>query len=153
MTPDIETVKKAVAALLGTSGFADALAAVNADQNDGYTTPGLAAIYPYERLVPEAYPVVELQGLNGVYDVGEDVKDLTHRFAIVVTQVGDNEATVTTDVERLLRAIRDFLWRSTLNGLTAPVLIGEENYSQLAAARDHPFVKGGMLILTAQTFA
>lgn len=157
MTGDIETVKKGIAEALASPAFAAALTAVNVEQDDGYTTAAPAVIYPYERAVPEAYPVFELQGLSTAYDPNDDVKNATHRIAVVCTQVGDNEASITTDVERLIRAARDLLWRSVLNadrGL-APMLVESENYSQLTPNPngDGTFVKGGMLILSAETFA
>lgn len=156
MTGDIETVKKGIAAALGSSAFTDVLAAVNAEQGDGYTTPPPSVIYPYERAVPETYPAIELQGLTSTYNVDDDVKAVTHRIAVVVTQVGDNEQSITTDIERLVRAIRDLLFRSVLDaqrGL-APILIESENYSALTPnPKTGALVKGGMVVLSATTFA
>lgn len=154
LTGDIETVKAAIAADLASSGFTDVLAAVNAEKNDGYTTPGPAAVYDYERAALEAYPAVELQGLTTTYEVDDDVKAATHQIAIVWTQVGDNEQTVTKDVERLVRATRDRLWRSVLGGQVglAPMLVMSEDYSALApSAQGQPFMKGGRLIVAATT--
>jgi hypothetical protein len=151
---DVEAVKKTLATWLASSRFSDALAAVNAEQNDGYTTPGLQAVYGYERAVIEAYPAVELQGLRTDYAQDDDLKNATHSIAIVFTQVGDNEAAVTTDVERLVRAARDMCWRSVLDaqeGL-APLVVVSEDYSALAPdPNGNPFMKGGRLIVAAQT--
>lgn len=156
MTGDIETVKQGIAAALASSAFTDALAAVNAEQGGAYATPPPAVIYPYERAVPETYPAIELQGLTSTYNVEDDVKQVTHRIAVVVTQVGDNEQTITTDIERLVRATRDLLFRSVLDGQRglAPMLIESENYSALAPnPRTGALMKGGMVVLAATTFA
>lgn len=153
MTGDIESVKTAIAAALNGTGFTDALAAVNVDKNDGYTTPGPAVGYPYERAVLEAYPAFELVGLATGYGEDEDLKKATHQIAVLWTVAGDNEATLTTDVERLVRATRDLLWRSVLGGQVglAPMLVVSDDYSPLAPGNGHPFMKGGRVIVSATT--
>lgn len=166
MVGDIESVKTELAAVLAntataidrfgaTKYFNDALDTVNAEKNDGHVTPYPASIYPYERAVIESYPAVELQGLVTTYQPEDDVKAGTQRVAVVWTVVGDNEASVTTDVERLVRATRDVLWRSLLSadlGL-APIHVESEDYSALAPGGPNPFMKGGRVVLVIDGFA
>jgi hypothetical protein len=152
---DVESVKAAIADVCASAVFGDQLAVVNAEKNDGHTTPGLAVIYSYERMTPETYPCLEIIGLNGTYTPEDDVKEVTHRIALVFTVVGDNEQTVTSDVERLVRTARDVFWRSVLGGLVGlePMHVETEDYSELIKPNDGPFIKGGKLILAAATLA
>lgn len=155
MTGDIETVKAAIAAALLSADFATALAAVDTEKNDGSTTPGPAFGYPYERAVLEGYPAFELQGLQTTYNSNGDVKEATHQIGVVWTLAGDNEAVLTQVLERLVRATRDFLWRSTLSGQIglAPMLVKSENYSALQPGTNTPLLKGCVVIIEATTFA
>lgn len=153
MSGDMEAVKTALAKWLSGPQYSDALAAVDAEKGDGNVTPGLQAVYAYERTKLEAYPAVELQGLRTDYAADDDVKQATHAIAIVFTQVGDNEETITREVERLIRAARDLFWRSVLDGQEGltPILVTSEDYSPLAPAIGAPFQKGGHLIVAATT--
>lgn len=152
---DVESVKAVIATIAGSTVFSDQLAAVNAEKNDGYTSAGLAAIYDYERAEIEAYPCLEIVGLTETYNPDEDVKDDTIRVALIFTVVGDNEQTLTKDVERLMRTARDVFWRSVLNGAVgaAPVTVETGDYSELTRGQNQPFMKGGRLILAVPTLA
>lgn len=155
MPGDIEDVKAGVALWIASSRFTDALAAVNAEKADGYTTPDPRAVYAYERAVLENFPAAEVIGLNTVYEPDSDVKAATHRISVVWTQVGDTEATVATDVERLVRATVDAFWRSVLDGRRAlkPIGVDHDDYSQLDSGRENgAFMKGGSVILICETY-
>jgi hypothetical protein len=159
---DIESVKKEIAAVLknttgainqfGTAVFFNAtLDAVNTEKADGRTTPYPAEIWEYEKAALGAYPAAELQALTTQYAPEDDVKIASHRIAVVWTVVGDNEATVTTDIERLVRTTRDVFWRTVLaadlGGI--PMVVESEQYSALAPALGQPFMKGAQVMLIA----
>jgi hypothetical protein len=126
---------------------------VNAEKNDGYTTPGCRRSTPTSGRSSKRIRRWSCRGCARTTRQDDDLKNATHAIAIVFTQVGDNEATVTTDVERLVRAARDLFWRSVLDaqeGL-APILVVSEDYSALAPGNGYPFMKGGRLIVAATT--
>lgn len=156
---DIESVKAKLVTWIQSSRFTDCLDAVNTEKDpsgEGYQTPAPTSIYGYEREVPESYPAIVLRGLGTVYDNSSAAKQATHRIAVLVFQVADTEARVTQDVERLVRALRDLLHRSVLDGslVLMPILLEAEEYSDLLPADGgNPLMKGALLSIAATTYA
>jgi hypothetical protein len=158
---DLEDVKREIAAALRGAPFLTVLAAVDAEKPGTIVTPGPAAIFEGEiasgRLSASGYPVAEVIGLKTTYDPeSQQSKLATHELSILWTQAGDDELTITTHLERLVRATRDFFWPATgpviVQALaSAPIAIVSEEYTALLPSRDHPFVKGSSTLLQVQT--
>jgi hypothetical protein len=163
---DLETIVAAIAAALSGPVFADLLAAVDIALNlrdaDGnvIATPAPAAVYGYERAELEAYPAAEIIGVETVYDPQADEAAGTHRIGIDWTQLGDNEQTVTRDVQRLVLATRLFFRRNLIAEAAValgigPVLIESEGYGRLARAETagNPLVKSGHVVLAVSSWS
>jgi len=155
VTGDPESLSKAFAAWVSSSRYSDALTAVNNEKADGHVTPAPRAVYPHERVVPEDYPAVQVIVTAGDYDPDADTKDVSYEFMVAFAQVGDSEAAVTTDVQRLMRAGRDVFFRSVLDGGLGlqPIGIVREDYSQLGNYNGSAFLKAGWVTFRATTFS
>lgn len=159
MQGDIEDVKRELATMLRSAAFVACLAAVDAEKPVATVTPGPAVVFEGEKanLSGVGYPVAEVVGLKTSYDENaQQSKVATHEVSILWTQVGDDELTITTQLERLVRATRDLFWPATgpvnLPALaSAPILIGSEEYTALLPAQGHPFVKGSSTMLRVET--
>lgn len=147
---DIEDVKRELALLLASAVFVTALAAVDAEKGGTRATPRPTKVNEFEKMstTDVGYPVGEVIGHRTMYStLDQQVKTAVHEIDIVWTQVGDDEATITADLERLVRATRDLLWPQAgpiaLPAIpTEPIVIASEEYTQLMPAQQHPFVKG-----------
>lgn len=154
---DIEDAKHEVALQLTAASFTTLLAAIDAEKAGSVTTPVAAAVFEGEKQTKSAdgYPVAEIVGLRTLYDSNsEQSKDALHDIAVIWVQVGDDELTITRQLERLVRATRDTFWNALLPAIaSAPVQVVSEEYSGLLPAQDHPFVKASQTILQIRTFA
>lgn len=161
MKGDIEDVKHELALLLQAASFLTLLTAVDLEKGTSVVTPGPAVVFEGEKanLTGQGYPVCEVIGLRTVYEAASDqTKTATHDVQVSWTQVGDDELTITTQVERLVRATRDLLWPHdgpiNLPALaSAPIELVSEEYSELFKGKDVPFVKGSMTVLRVTTFS
>ncbi len=155
-TGDMEDVCQAIAETLDSDAFRDALDAVDAEKGDDRETPDLRVVYPHERAEPESYPCAQVVAYRTVYDPDADQKSRTLSIGIVFGVVGDNEALITQDLKRLVRAAVDLFWRSVLGGSVGlqPILVEAEDYGELTPVEGaHPLLKGARLALQATTHA
>lgn len=161
MRGDIEDVKHELALLLQAASFVTLLTAVDAEKGTSVVTPAPAAIFEGEKASKTGmgYPVAEVIGLRTVYDNPSDqAKVAIHDVQIAWTHVGDDELTITTQVERLVRATRDLVWphdgpASLTNLASAPIELVSEEYSELFKGKDVAFVKGSMTVLRVTTLS
>lgn len=161
MRGDIEDVKHELALLLQAPGFLTLLTAVDAEKSTTIVTPGPAAVFEGEKASKTGmgYPVAEVIGLRTTYDApSNEAKVAIHDVQIAWTQVGDDELTITTHVERLVRATRDLVWPAngpaSLPALaSAPMELVSEEYSELFKGKEYPFVKGSMTVLRVTTLS
>lgn len=152
---DIEDTKHALAVVLAGPAFLERLRAIDAEKGEG-ETPVPTVVIPGETTNPvgQGYPIAEVIGLRTDYATeDQQCKQALHQIAVHWTQVGDDELTITRDLQRLVRATRDLLWNSSLPALgNAPVLVTSEEYSELMPAKDRPFVKASQTLLRIATF-
>lgn len=152
-------MKHELALLLRSAALLTCLAAVDAEKATGVVTPGPAVVFEGEKAVLTGlgYPVAEVIGLRTSYDsASQQAKSATHEVTVNWTQVGDDELTVTTHLERLVRATRDLFWPPTgpitLPAIASgPIELVSEEYSALFQATVSPFVKGSVSILRVPT--
>ena len=161
MRGDIQDAKRVLADLL-TSELPDALAAVDAEKDDGTETPIPTQIFTGEKVNVSTLglPVGEIVGIKTVYST-EDAFDkrCVHEVHVWWTDAGDDELVITRTVERLVRATRDVLWPEdeapiSLPGIhSGPVQIVSEDYTHLAPHINKTgFVKGSWSVLLIPTF-
>lgn len=152
---DIEDVKHQIAVLLAGATFTANLTALAAAKADGITTPALAQIEECEKAQLVNFPAVRLIGLATTFNNDDEngLQEGTHEIAVDVVHVGDDEATLTKHIERLVRAARATLWGTTLgSGINAtPLLVQREDYGALAPGVDTAFYKGGGLVVLVTT--
>lgn len=161
MRGDMEDVKHELALLLQAASFVTLLTAVDAEKGTVVVTPAPAAVYEGEKASKTSvgYPVAEVIGLRTVYDTPSDqTKVAIHDVQIAWTHVGDDELTITTQLERLVRATRDLVWPhdgpASLPALaSAPIELVSEEYSELFKGKDVAFVKGSMTVLRVTTLS
>lgn len=161
MTGDLQSVKHVLAQLLASTQFLEALTAVDTEKGVSPATPGPTQVFEGEKFITtdQGYPVVEVIGIRTLYDsTSQQAKVASHEVHLVWTQVGDDELTITAQLERLVRATRDLFWPlegavtlPTVN--SGPVEVVSEEYSQLMPAQGHPFVKGAVTVLHVSTYA
>lgn len=118
----------------------------------GVAAPPPFVIYRAVKAGPnsiDGFPCGELDGDESVpEDASGTVEDLNHRIAVLWTLVGDDEETLTDQVEVYVLATRRTLSSAHLPGVgNVPVVVGRENYSRLARVKDlaQPLVKGAAL--------
>lgn len=161
MRGDIEDTKFEVAQLLRSAAFLTLLTAVDVEKSTGIVTPGPAAVFEGEKAVKtgQGYPVVEVIGVRTVYQPeSSQAKAATHEVQISWTHVGDDELTIATQVERLVRATRDLLWPAAgpaeLTALaSAPIELVSEEYTELFKGKEFPFVKGALTVVRVTTLS
>ena len=161
MLGDIQDVKHAIARQLLGGDFLTTLAAVDAEKAVAIATPGPTQVFEGEKaqISDQGYPVVEVIGNRTIYDTAsEQAKAATHEIQIVWTHVGDDELTITAQLERLVRATVDYFWPPTgsmvLMGVNAaPLTLLSEEYTALLPTRTAgQFVKGSAITLHVPTF-
>lgn len=159
MRGDIQDVKHEIARALASAAFTSVLAAVDLEKAVTTATPGPVAVFEGEKAVKsdQGFPVVEVIGIRTLYALDDQqTKDATHEVHVVWTQVGDDELTITAQLERLVRATRDLFWPangpSELTTLsTAPIQVVSEEYTALMPGSRHPFLKGSATTLRIGT--
>lgn len=155
MKGDIQDVKHELALLLASSQFTTVLTAIDAEKGVASPTPGPTAVHEGEKANTDAvgYPVCEVIGIRTLYGtVDQQTKEAMHEISIAWTQCGDDELTVTAQLERLVRATRDLFWPAGGAGIlvalaSQPIAIVSEEYSELLPARDQSFVKGSATVV------
>ena len=158
----IEAVKDSLQKWLRSSRFADALAAVDAQaiaegREDGTRAtpvPAADAIFTCEKRLLPSYPAIELIGATVGYADDTAAKIRAIEVHVVITQVGDDEALVTKDVERLIEAAMTLLRNSVLDTRDGvkTIQIGREDYTELVPGGQRgTFMKGGALQLAVAT--
>lgn len=161
MRGDIEDVKHELAVLIAATGFVTLLTAVDAEKATTVVTPAPAAVFEGEKVVKsgQGYPVCEVIGLRTTYDPSsQEAKLAAHEVQIAWTHVGDDELTIATQLERLVRATRDLVWPAngpaTLTALaSAPIELVSEEYSELFRGKDVAFVKGSITVVRVTTLS
>lgn len=161
MKGDMEDCKHELALLLQSAAFVTLLAAVDVEKGTSVVTPGPAVVFEGEKAVLTGlgYPVCEVIGLRTVYaPESQQSKVAAHDIQVAWTHVGDDELTIATQVERLVRATRDLFWPHdgpiTLPALaSAPIELVSEEYSALFKGKDVAFVKGSMTVLRVSTLS
>ena len=159
MKGDIQDVKHEVALALRSAGFLSVLAAVDLEKGITPATPGPTSVFEGEKAVKDdqGFPVVEVIGVRTLYATDDQqTKDATHEINVVWTQVGDDELMITAQLERLVRATRDFFWPTNGPSLlttlaTVPITVVSEEYTALMPGRIHPFLKGSATTLRIGT--
>jgi hypothetical protein len=117
------------------------------------TTPVASEAHVNEVMSINSFPALELFGLSSDFDAQGSEQAASHRIGALWTVCGDSEAVIVRTVQRLVLATRRVLWRRALwNVGSAPIHVESEEYSQLFPATDHPFVKGGRLVIRVDTF-
>lgn len=156
---DVESITQGLAAALASERFRAVIAGVDIARNTGATTPwqgAIGSIYAYERANLEVYPAAEVIAAQATYDTDADEAAAVHRISIDWTQVGDDEQTVTRDIQRLVLATRIFFRHSVLDGSfgIGPMLVEFEDYTHLSPGTGaHAFLKGGLLILAVKSWS
>lgn len=146
---DADDVKRALIGLLTSPAFSQTLAALQAVRQDGFMPPLPVTVYQEERMSHIVFPMCELIVYKGSYPEQDILKHIEYTIGLRWTAVAKDERTVTRHVEMLVRATVELLWGATLPGVNSgPILVTEEDYSPLAPARDHPFVKSGLVLVT-----
>jgi hypothetical protein len=159
---DIETVCALIADWLRGGAFQQALAAVQGAYADGLVIDTVLPdnIHAGETFITEQSPHCEVHPLRTLYDLESDSKDATHEVAILWDVIGGEvsgadasaELTLGRVVQRLVRATRDCLWHSTLDGHVAPILVVSEDYGNLAPS-PNLLRKGAVTELRVKTFS
>ena len=161
MLAGIQDTKHEVALLLAAASFLVALAAVDAEKGIVDATPGPASIFEGEKFVKtgQGFPVVEVIGIRTVYAPdAQQAKVAVHELQVAWTHVGDDELTITGQLERMVEATRAIFWPTlgpvTLpNANSGPIEVVSDEYSQLMPAQGHPFVKGAVIVLHVPTYS
>lgn len=160
---DMESAKHEIALLLAAATFATLLTAIDAEkaQASGSTVttsaPAAAAIFEgavNSQKEGSGYPVVEIIGHKTDYDEADQQVDSgTHEIGIYWTHVGDDELTITTQLERLVRATRQTCRNALLSAIqSAPVQVVSEEYTALMPTKTAGiFVKSSQTIVRVRT--
>lgn len=161
MLAGIQDVKHEVALLLADVSFLTALAIVDSEKGITDATPGPTTVFEGEKFVKtgQGFPVVEVIGIRSVYAPdSQQAKVAVHELQVAWTHVGDDELTITAQIERLVSATRAVFW-PVLGPVclpaanSGPIEVVSDEYSQLMPALGHPFVKGAITVLHVPTFA
>lgn len=132
------------------------LGEADAAVNNGVVTPKVFEIYTTERESLDGYPSLELIATSSRPLRDSHAQIYEHRVVVGFTLAGDNEATLTEQVERYMWSIRAISRDaySSPDGPIGPVDAGIEQYTPLdkrQAGAEWPFVKGGYIELFVQT--
>lgn len=156
-TGDMETTKQLLQEQLQSADFLSVLRGIDQENGQSVTTPGPAQVIRGQKQFTEAmgFPVAEVIGRRTTYMEPEnELKNAAHEIAIEWTHVGDDETTIETQLERLVRATRDLLWNMRLVPIASmPILVASEEYTELLAGKNSAFVKGSQTLLLVRTFA
>lgn len=163
MAGDVEDAKHQIALKLQSDDFLNALAAIDIEKDDGTSTAQPTQIFEGEKvnISDSGYPVCELIAYRSRYDVNTDAKDVVHEVHIFWTQAGDDELTITRDLERLMRATRDVFWpqgaqRDPFIGTnwSTPLILVSEDYTHLAPKINKTgFIKGSWMVVLVHTIS
>ncbi len=155
---DIEDAKHQVALVLLDPAFATLISAIDAEKGAVTATPPPAAVFKgamAQTKIGQGSPVCEVIGHKTDYDVADQhAKTATHEIGVYWTHWGDDELTITTQLERLVRATRDALWNGLLTAIaSAPVEVVGEEYSPLMPGKNGAFVKSSATTIRVRTVA
>lgn len=145
---DASDVKRALRRMLEGPGFTAAVSSAVIEKGDGVWPVLPPTVYENERLTDVTFPMAELIVYQSTFSDDDVVKRTEHRIGVRWTAVGDNEQTVTKNVELLVRATTDLVWMSNLDTLVAsgPIRVESEDYSPLHPTL-RPFMKSGLVIM------
>jgi len=128
------------------------LATADAEANDGVITPPLRGVFTNETAGTQEYPCIEMvvQGSDKIVDSVAD--EYRHQVAITITLGGDDEFTMTRQLERYLWVLRKFGQDHIDRDMPDPedavdvIICGNESYMPLVrgvgTGVESPFVKG-----------
>lgn len=151
----VTAAKRALKALLE-DRLPALLAQADLDENDGVTTPPPAEIHRSDVSAAGDYPAIELIATNSQALGDSNAQVMKHRVAVGVSVAGDDEETMTAQLERYLWAIRRIARDTVLapDSVSGPIDSGDEQYSPLGALDndlERPFVKAGFIELFLTT--
>jgi hypothetical protein len=155
--PDSESVRKAIAALLGSEQFNDVLSATYAEYGEQVSASQLpAVVYSSIRWQPQAFPCVEIGVVRKRRNHPESYALDADLIMVIFYHVqGADEERLQTEVERFCSSCEDyFISRPNLTqmGLAASLWTGDTDYSPLVRWGDEnaPLIKSGSLELFAK---
>lgn len=126
----------------------------DSEADDGVTTPPPAEFHRTDVQGLGAFPAIELLASPSVPQGNSYAQILRHRVMVGVTLVGDDEETLTVQVERYVWAIRRVARDTALapGCPTGPIDTGKEAYTPMVKRDvEIPFVKGGWIELFIDT--
>lgn len=150
----ITQAKRRLKARLDTH-MAALLAAADVEADDEVTTTPPCGVFTRETFGTQEYPCIEMvmQGSHKVPDSTAD--EYQHRLAITVTLGGDDEETITTQLERYLWVLRKFGQDHIDRDMPDPedavdlIICGDESYMPLVRGSgtgvESPWLKGGWI--------
>ncbi len=146
---DAHDVKRSIARMINSSLFVASLSTVCVGKGDGFWPQLPVFVFQEERLSHLVFPMAELIVYRTSYAPDEVIKQAEHTIGVRWTAVARSEHDVTETVERLVRATTDMLWVNNLDSQVqcGPIRVLTEDYSPLAPAADHPYVKSGLVML------
>lgn len=150
MLGSADDIKRDIAYLLNGQAFIDSVAAVVADNQDGFVPKVPVTIYQEERLSHLVFPMCELIAYKETFvDPDDVVKHSEVALGARWTDVARDEHTVTRYIEVLCKATVDVLWGAYLRRVQSQqVLIHEVDYGPLVPTAQHPYLKAGIVLFT-----
>jgi hypothetical protein len=136
-------------------GIPEVLARLDERFADGIVTPNEVTYYTEEHATLDQFPACELLGRASDPQGSNEAQEYVHSLSVVWTLVGDDEATLVAQVERVILATRQLTYRTLLDPSLhgAPMVPGRESYSMLARTRglSSPLVKAGAIDVSVRT--
>jgi hypothetical protein len=124
------------------------------EADDGVTTPVPYRIYTTEKWELEGFPAIEITVISSRPTQDTHAQVMEHRIPIAVTLTGDDEETLTVQVERYIWAIRQIVRDVLLapHPDNAPIDLGDETYTPLDnKGLERVFLKGAWVELIVTT--
>lgn len=146
---NIGAVKTALKAILLGPEYTDMLAQLAREFGDGIALPPLEAAFTADKVTLPAYPCVELIGDQTKSPDDSEAAESHHRVEAWFWQCGDDEETITAQVERYVLALRRVLKNGSLMPYVGnfPILFPNEAYAPVGRGKGTPqaFLKYGIL--------
>jgi hypothetical protein len=132
------------------------LAEADTEAADGVETPPPSTIWCTAKQDLESYPSIEIIVTDSRAQMDTMAQVMRHRLVVGFTILGDDEQTLTTQVERYMWAIRQVLRDTQLDPPygTASLDTGGEQYTpmlQRPQGLEATFVTGGFIEVIVQT--
>jgi hypothetical protein len=124
------------------------------DAADGVITPVPYVIYTTEKWELAGFPAIEITVISSRPTQDSHAQVMEHRVPVAFTLTGDDEETLTIQVERYMWAVRQVVRDLLLapDSLCGPIDVGDETYTPLDnKGTERVFVKGGWVELRVTT--